>query len=226
MRMPKFVDSRVVIHESLPVGILLAMAGGFLDVYTYLFHGEVFASMQSGNVILMGVSVAQGKYHEIVRYLVPIGMFMIGIFMTNLLKHRFPKKSQFTWQNAAVAIELAGIFLVGWFSDVTSNLLINSALAFFAAIQYATYRRLAGLPYATTMTSGNLRSIADYAYGFFFTKDPTASFKIKYTSAIVVGFFAGAVLSACLAPVMQGKAIWTVSLLLLVVLTITLKNQE
>lgn len=89
MRMPKFVDSRVVVHESLPIGILLAMAGGFLDVYTYLFHGEVFASMQSGNVILMGVSVAQGRYHEIIRYLLPIGMFMIGIFMTNLLKHRF-----------------------------------------------------------------------------------------------------------------------------------------
>lgn len=226
MRMPKFVDQRVVIHESLPIGILLAMAGGFLDVYTYLFHGEVFASMQSGNVILMGVSVAQGEFHEIVRYLVPIIMFLIGIFMTNLLKHQFPKNRLFIWQNAAVVIELVGIFFVGLFSESTSNLVINSALAFFAAIQYATYRRLAGLPYATTMTSGNLRSIADYAYAHFFTKDPTASFKIKYTSTIVVGFFTGAILSALSAPLFKGRAIWCVSLLLVVVLVITLKNQE
>ena len=226
MRMPKLVDKRVVIHESLPIGILLAMAGGFLDVYTYLFHGEVFASMQSGNVILLGVSVAQGKFHLVVRYLVPITIFMVGIFATDLLKHKFPRRHFLIWQNAAVIIEMTGVFFVGLWAHHASNLVINSALSFFAAIQYAAYRRLAGLPYATTMTTGNLRSIADYIYGHFFTKDPTASFKIKYTSVIVAGFFGGAVLSTLLAPFFKGRSIWCVSLLLLAVLVISLQNQE
>ncbi|KAF1293732.1 YoaK family protein [Candidatus Enterococcus leclercqii] len=226
MRIPKLVDKRVVIHESLPIGILLAMAGGFLDVYTYLFHGEVFASMQSGNVILLGISVAQGKFHLIIRYLVPISIFMVGIFATDFLKHKFPRRQFLIWQNAAVLIELVGVFFVGLWAHHASNLVINSALSFFAAIQYATYRRLAGLPYATTMTTGNLRSIADYCYACFFTKDPTATFKIKYTSVIVAGFFGGAILSTLMAPLLKGRAIWCVSLLLAAVLVISLKNQE
>lgn len=226
MRIPKFVDRRVAIHESLPIGILLAMAGGFLDVYTYLFHGEVFASMQSGNVILLGVSLARGHFHQIVRYLVPIVIFMVGIIVTDWLKHKYPKGHFVTWQNVAAAFELVGVFVVGGVAPIASDLVINSALSFFAAIQYAAYRRLAGLPYATTMTTGNLRSISDYLYAYFFTKDPTASFKIKYTATIVAGFFVGAIFSTLLATVMKGRSIWCVSLLLLVVLIISLRNQE
>ena len=42
----------IVVHESLPVGVDVAMAVGVLDAYTYHFHGDVFASMKSVNVIL------------------------------------------------------------------------------------------------------------------------------------------------------------------------------
>lgn len=227
MQIPKFkfLDDRIAIHESLPVGVMLAMAGGFLDAYTYLFHGEVFASMQSGNVILLGLNLAQGNFGYIVRYVVPIGMFSLGIFFTDVLKFRFEHK-RLVWQNIAVAIEGIGIFCVGLFSDFGHNLLINSALSFFAAIQFATYRRLAGLPYATTMTTGNLRSIADYTYQHFFKKDPTASFKIKYTATIIFAFCLGAILSTLSAAFFGGKAIWLVSLLLFGVLGITIYHQK
>lgn len=222
----KLLDERVIIHESLPIACLLAMAGGFLDAYTYLFHGAVFASMQSGNVILLGLNLAQGNFSAIGHYLPPILLFVLGILTTNVLKHRFPTGKWFVWQNAAVLMEAAGIFIVGFYSDIDNNLLINSSLAFFAAIQYATYRRLAGLPYASTMTTGNLRSIADYIYQYFFYKDPTASFKIKYTSLVVLFFFGGAVVSTLSAKVIHGKSIWVVSLILIAVLLVTLQNQK
>ncbi|MDT2739736.1 YoaK family protein [Enterococcus canintestini] len=227
MQLPKFkfLDERIAIHESLPVGVMLAMAGGFLDAYTYLFHGEVFASMQSGNVILLGLNLAQGNFDHIIRYVFPICIFLLGIFFTDVLKFRF-EHERFVWQNVTVAIEAVGIFCVGIFSDSGHNLLINSSLSFFAAIQFATYRRLAGLPYATTMTTGNLRSIADYTYQHFFKKDPTASFKIKYTATIIFAFCLGATLSTLSAHLFAGKAIWLVSLLLFGVLGITIYHQK
>lgn len=227
MQLPKFklLDDRIAIHESLPVGVMLAMAGGFLDAYTYLFHGEVFASMQSGNVILLGLNLAQGNFSRILRYVLPITMFLLGIFFTNILKFSFAHK-RLVWQNVAVAIEAVGIFCVGAFSDSAHNLFINAALSFFAAIQFATYRRLAGLPYATTMTTGNLRSIADYLYQYLFKKDPTASFKIKYTATIIFSFCLGAILSTLSATFFAGKAIWLVALLLFGVLGLTIYHQE
>ena len=60
---------------------------------------------------------------------------------------------------------------------------------FFAAIQYASYRRLAGMPYATTMTTGNLRSMADYLYQRFLQKDATVDDKIKYIARSSEGIF-------------------------------------
>ena len=40
--------------ESLAVGFLLALTGGLLDAYSYLNRGEVFATAETGNIVLMG----------------------------------------------------------------------------------------------------------------------------------------------------------------------------
>ena len=40
--------------ETLPVGLLLALTGGLLDGYSYLNRGQVFATAETGNIVLMG----------------------------------------------------------------------------------------------------------------------------------------------------------------------------
>lgn len=50
--------------ETLLVGSLLAMVGGFLDVYTYLTRGGVFANAQTGNIVLLGITLFRRKYQK------------------------------------------------------------------------------------------------------------------------------------------------------------------
>ena len=38
--------------ESIELGILLALSGGFMDAYSYLARGQVFANAQTGNMLL------------------------------------------------------------------------------------------------------------------------------------------------------------------------------
>lgn len=216
----------MVVHESLPVGILLAMAGGFLDAYTYLFHGEVFASMQSGNVILLGINLSTGNFSQAVHYLPPIILFLIGIMVTNYLQHHFPTGGWIVWQNMALIFEAIGIFILGIFAHVLPNVMIDAGLSFFAAIQYAAYRKLAGMPYATTMTTGNLRSLADYLYLWLFKKDSTVAPKIISIALIIGGFFLGAVLSSLLGVFLFHRTIWVVSVILVAVLAITITSQN
>ncbi|MFZ4868948.1 MULTISPECIES: YoaK family protein [Enterococcus] len=215
-----------VVHESLPVGVLLAMAGGFLDAYTYLFHGEVFASMQSGNVILLGINLSTGQFEQAFRYLPPICMFLVGIVVTNYLQHHFPTGGWIVWQNAALIFEAVGILVLGFFARSLPNVLVDSGLSFFAAIQYAAYRRLAGMPYATTMTTGNLRSLADYLYLRGFKQDRSVTPKIISISLIIGGFFFGAVLSSLLGIFLFHRTIWVVSGILALVLGITIHSQN
>jgi uncharacterized protein DUF1275 len=42
--------------ETLPTGLLLAGAGGFLDAYTFIGRGGVFANAQTGNIVLLASS--------------------------------------------------------------------------------------------------------------------------------------------------------------------------
>ncbi|MEF9840560.1 MAG: DUF1275 family protein, partial [Lachnospiraceae bacterium] len=39
------------ISETFLIGAILAMVGGFLDAYTYLCRGGVFANAQTGNLV-------------------------------------------------------------------------------------------------------------------------------------------------------------------------------
>lgn len=68
--------------ESYIVGVLLAVAGGFLDVYTYICRGGVFANAQTGNIVLLGISAADGNWEQIWSYICPILAFMAGILLT------------------------------------------------------------------------------------------------------------------------------------------------
>ena len=43
-------------------GSLLALVGGFLDAYTYLCRGNVFANAQTGNIVLFGAKLAKKDF--------------------------------------------------------------------------------------------------------------------------------------------------------------------
>ncbi|MFR1872716.1 MAG: YoaK family protein, partial [Coprococcus sp.] len=38
--------------ESIRLGIILALSGGFMDAYSYMCRGKVFANAQTGNILL------------------------------------------------------------------------------------------------------------------------------------------------------------------------------
>lgn len=64
------------IYEWLEVGLCLCFIGGFLDAYTYVSRGGVFANAQTGNIILLILGLAAGEGGAALRYLVPI-MFLL-----------------------------------------------------------------------------------------------------------------------------------------------------
>ena len=45
--------------ESLELGILLALSGGFMDAYSYVCRDQVFANAQTGNMLLFGIHLSE-----------------------------------------------------------------------------------------------------------------------------------------------------------------------
>ena len=74
--------------ESFRLAALLALVGGFLDAYTYICRGEVFANAQTGNIVLVGLALSKYNFKGIIYHFVPVIAFMLGVILTEIIKRR------------------------------------------------------------------------------------------------------------------------------------------
>ncbi len=70
------------VSESIELGVILALVGGFMDVYSYVGRGGVFANAQTGNILLVGVHISEGNIPLAMHFLLPVLCFSVGIMMS------------------------------------------------------------------------------------------------------------------------------------------------
>ena len=101
--------------------------------------------------------------------------------------------------------------------EQTPELVIVVTVSFVASIQFSTFRLLAGAPYTTLLTSGNLRSAVVGLYHWVVDRDAAARGQgVRYT--LVVGcFMVGAAGGAVLTRMFGHRAVAAVPVLLLIV---------
>jgi uncharacterized membrane protein YoaK (UPF0700 family) len=118
----------------------------------------------------------------------------------------------------ATQIELAGTLLVAILSFLLPDLWTVALFGFFAAIQADTFTKLRGMPYATVMSTGNLKSTANFLYGGLTTGNHALIEKGKNAGAVVLSFALGAFLSVLLNRLIGNVSVFGIPLLLLVIL--------
>lgn len=143
------------ISESIELGIILALAGGFMDVYSYVCRDGVFANAQTGNILLVGVHLSEGSFDLAARYLIPVLSFAVGIMLADLVHGRM--SSLIHWRQVTVFFEIV-ILLGVSFIPASENLLANCLTSFACGMQVESFRKIHGKGIATTMCIGNLRS--------------------------------------------------------------------
>ena len=145
------------ISESLPLALLLTLSGGFMDAYSYLCRGHVFANAQTGNILLFGVNLSTGSWAESLQYLCPVAAFAIGIAIADIVRHHFKNNTRIHWRQITVLTE-AVVLLSVMFIPQSLNLLANSLTSLVCGAQVESFRKVNGLGAATTMCIGNLRT--------------------------------------------------------------------
>lgn len=187
------------IHERLPIALLLATNSGFVDAYTFQFHGERFASLQTGNIIQAGIVLAKGNYTGAVNFILPILFFLLGAAFNGIIKHRF-KAKQLSIQQHSILVETIGIILVVILSHHISSTTYITLLSFFLAIQLDAFPKVQGLPFTSVMSTGNLRNVGANLMTFIYTKDHAALRNAGLFTLIILAFFFGALLSTLFVP--------------------------
>lgn len=211
------------LSETLLVGGLLAFAGGFLDAYTYILRGGVFANAQTGNLVLLGIRLSRGEISAALLSAVPIIAFVSGVFITRwlLLKKERASASRM-WIVAAEAVLL---FIAGFLPADFPDGAVTVTVSFVCALQVSAFRSLYGLPYATTMCTGNLRSAVEkLAERVLEGKKKSGTDFILYMSVILI-FCAGAAGGVFLISVLGRYSIWLCSGIYLLVLLLIRKEK-
>ncbi len=201
--------------ESMILAVFLTLAGGFQDAYSYNCRGKVFANAQTGNIVLLGQNLAQGAWGKAVHYLMPLLAFVAGVYVTEWVHHIYKEYQKIHWRQIVLAVETVLLIIVGLLPhsmDVAANVLMS----FACAMQVNSFRKFKGIPCATTMCIGNMRSATEMLCKYHITKDKVLKKKSIHYYLVILVFASGAAAGAMFSLYIGLRAIWIAAVLLLI----------
>ena len=210
--------------ESLELAVLLALAGGIMDAYSYLVRDHVFANAQTGNMLLFGVNLAEGNWLMCLHYAVPVVCFAAGIALCHTIKI-VAREEHLHWRQLALVVEAAFLVVVG-FIPAGHSLWANGLTSFACGIQVQAFRKFHGRALATTMCIGNLRSGTQSLVSFAHDGDRKALSGGLLSYFVIVCFVMGAVLGNWCIPVLGTHMIFVAPALLAVAFSVMFIDRE
>ena len=175
----------------LNVAVLLTLSGGFLDAFTYLGHGKVFANSMTGNIVLMAVNLAAGDWHQASRHVSPLVGFACGILAARLLQLMTPR---WVRQPAIAALTFEIVFLAAAALKWLPEFWLIPGISFVATLQTMFFMQSGTVTYTSVMTTGNLRrSIQLFFESTIPKRDPAGLREAVVLGTISLSFALGAV---------------------------------
>jgi len=116
-------------HECRRIGlliVLLTLTAAWIDMLSYLSLGRVFASFMTGNLLFIGLGAVQGNSGFLIRALVAVLVFLVGVTFGSFCLERAPQQQCRTaWHHTFARHLLMEWFLLLVYAilwRVTSNL--------------------------------------------------------------------------------------------------------
>lgn len=209
MRGTMKTERRTDLTGQLGFGMLITAVGGMMDAYSYGMRGQVFATGQTGNFVLVAVRLVEGEYRSMLQALVPIVSFWVGVFLAKHLLHRVLGEDSVRWRRNVLLMEMGLLFLVGWIPESAPHIYSNTVISLTAAMQFCCFRNFGeNAAYATVFCTGNMRSCAEMYYQGLVLKDRESLRKANGYGGILLSFFAGACVGFWAGGFMGEKSIW------------------
>ncbi|WP_212733191.1 YoaK family protein [Terriglobus roseus] len=196
--------------------MLLAMSSGLTDALVYILHGGVFAFAMTGNLVLLGVSVATHDTGEVFRHMVPLLGFAAGVLAG---------KSMLRWQRSLVMpvtmlLQATVLLLAGLFAGrLHSNVLVIT-LSVSGGILVTVLRKVGDIPFNIAFMTGNLRAVIVGAFDAVFPPEHSTAVRgaseFRIVGLTCAGFLCGAAIGGTTAHRLQNHAFWIAALLFFV----------
>lgn len=188
------------------IAFFLAIVAGSMDGYAY-FTTKTFATFQSGNIILSGYTFATDNIDKLVPTLVSILCFGLGAMATAYIRNWNNTRNK-VWTFSILAFEVIVMLLLA--TNAIHNLFlplhIAWILSFLAGMQGNAFHKIDNMLYGNIAVTLNVQLAFSYLAETFLkinTDKRKEMFKKFFDYFIVlIGFAAGAGITALLVPLM------------------------
>ena len=211
---------------TLRFALLLTVANAFLDSYTYLSRGGVFANVQTGNMIFGAIQLSEGRAADAAAHLWPILAFFAGVGLAAHVKSgrvdrylRHPLR----W---AILVQATVLAVIGFLPATVPNSCVTVPISFVAAMQIGLFRTIGDLTYMPVATTGNLMRLVEAGYTGVADHDRTAREASRIYAMLTVFFTIGAVIGALATRTLGVHAIWLPAALLAATLVLFVVDER
>jgi uncharacterized membrane protein YoaK (UPF0700 family) len=212
--------------NSLMVAMLLTAAGGFLDAFSYLGQGHVFANVMTGNLVLSAISSVRSDWTHVARLLLPLASYVAGASTGAMLRSSAQKRMIAAPQVLALGIEIAILAGIGWLPQGFSSAAIVSTISFLIAVRSCFFSHVEAWTYASTMPTGNLRQFGEAVFqSLSGTGNPKSKRQATVFALVTLSFFLGALTGVVATNILHNRAIWIGGLFLLAALVCGLEHR-
>ena len=134
---------------------LLTIIAGISDAVGYITMGGVFAANMTGNTVLAGIALSEGRYPDAGRHLTPLVAFFIGAMLARLMLR--------LWNRPMIPIllEAAIIATMSFLPLATESAVL--VLAFAMGLQASAITQFGGVSVSTVVVTSTLARTADAA---------------------------------------------------------------
>lgn len=211
-------------NERLWIFILLTISGGYIGGFTYFLRGQIFCNAQTGNLLLLALSLATWNTKLISYTLSSLLAYSSGIIIAEFLERRVNKISFIKWHTYLIFFEILVIIGLGFVPETAPYEITQLFVNFITAMQFNTFRKAHGLGIATTFCTNHIRQVGSNFIKYLDTEEKYNLNVCLSHLSMIIAFFIGVFLAVVLAKIFLGKAIWLSAGFLFVIFIYLLKT--
>ena len=195
--------------------MIITFVGGYMNGYTYITRNNILANMHTANMSKLGISIALGEWLEALHYLIPIVTCILGAAFSKLIETiliNFNFKGD--WRKVALVLEGIALFLIGLIPSSFPDIIVTNLVSFLMGYQLCLFRNCLGVPFNTTISTGNIRTVGLFLFGALDKESRDSLKKVIIFTILTFSFAVGAIPGTLISLALSIKSVWVCSFIL------------
>ena len=195
--------------------MIITFVGGYMNGYTYITRNNILANMHTANMSKLGINIAIGEWLEALHYFIPIITCILGATFSKLIEAiliNFNFKGD--WRKFALVLEGIALFLIGLIPSSFPDIIVTNLVSFLMGYQLFLFRNCLGVPFNTTICTGNIRTVGLFLFGALDRESKDSLKKLITFTILTFSFAVGAIPGTLISLTLSIRSVWVCSFIL------------